>query len=441
MNIKVNLASILFIVQTNSNMHKNLFLFSLLFLSTLSAASQALWNDGYNAYITPINSIDVQCENNSDLEYISNAINNAKVIGLGEATHGTREFAQIRHRLIKHLVINHGIRVFVIEDAFANTSLINQYITGQKTGDTEVFIKNWMRVWRIEEMKHLLDWFMAYNKDKPEKEKVQVYGCDMQNFIGTSISIKNELKQLSRLSNSIEEGLDLLIQHRHSHKLSKVQKKTIQEMMNELKMLDWTGIENDKQTLQLTVKIRVLEQGIDLLYTNGFKRTLKRDRYMAENVQHIMGIEKNKRMVIWAHNQHTANKACQSARTPMGKHLKEAIGDAYYALGTAFCYGSLYAYNTIQNKTIICEAGAPKEDCIDLSFAEAKYSNFFIKLNDEKTLAAMPELLTSKVYSRRNGFYPENEQHYNRNYRKHIMTNSFDGLIFFKETTPVLPLD
>lgn len=45
-----------------------------------------------------------------------------RVIGLGEATHGTREINEVRARLVRHLVRQLGFRVFLIEDSTATAS-------------------------------------------------------------------------------------------------------------------------------------------------------------------------------------------------------------------------------------------------------------------------------------------------------------------------------
>ena len=54
------------------------------------------------------------------------------MIALGESTHGTREFFQMKHRLLEYLVAEHGVTAFVIEAAMPEAFELNRYVlTGE----------------------------------------------------------------------------------------------------------------------------------------------------------------------------------------------------------------------------------------------------------------------------------------------------------------------
>ncbi len=50
----------------------------------------------------------------SELTFLDN-VANAQIVGVGEATHGTKEFFEAKHRIFQYLVENHGYKVFAIE--------------------------------------------------------------------------------------------------------------------------------------------------------------------------------------------------------------------------------------------------------------------------------------------------------------------------------------
>jgi erythromycin esterase len=64
----------------------------------------------------------------TDLAPVSDALANARVVGLGEATHGTREFFQLKHRLVRYLVMEHGYRLFGLEANFSETLALDRYV-------------------------------------------------------------------------------------------------------------------------------------------------------------------------------------------------------------------------------------------------------------------------------------------------------------------------
>lgn len=59
-----------------------------------------------------------------------------KVVGLGESTHGTREFSQVKHRLLKFLVREMGFNAYPLEASYAACQPINDYVLYGK-GDLE----------------------------------------------------------------------------------------------------------------------------------------------------------------------------------------------------------------------------------------------------------------------------------------------------------------
>lgn len=55
-------------------------------------------------------------------------IGNARVVALGEATHGTREFFQMKHRILEFLVREMGFTTFGIEATCAESNRVNDYV-------------------------------------------------------------------------------------------------------------------------------------------------------------------------------------------------------------------------------------------------------------------------------------------------------------------------
>ena len=64
----------------------------------------------------------------ADLESLKVLLRDVKVVGLGENTHGTREFCQLKHRLVEFLVVEMGFTTLAIEGSFAGFQAINDYV-------------------------------------------------------------------------------------------------------------------------------------------------------------------------------------------------------------------------------------------------------------------------------------------------------------------------
>ncbi|RXQ97403.1 erythromycin esterase family protein [Ancylomarina salipaludis] len=411
-------------------------LLTVLLCSVSAVSSQVTWDKEYDKYLFPIETTDPNVATNDDLIIIDNVLGGRQIVALGEATHGTKEFVTTRHRLIKRLITEHGFRVFVMEDDFTSSLEIDQLLTGEVDGDiTKVISKNWMGAWRNKEMVSILNWIKEFNKNREKEEMVRVYGCDMTWYSFAAKKMLSELRVNNLLSRDIEIGLVSLMKYDRRKKMKKSQKQTINKMLDLLQTLfSDLDIENNKQLGKLNIMSKTLVQSLDYYSSKGFMKTIKRDKYMAENCKYIFQLEKHKKMIIWGHNQHIANKSDNSAKPPMGSYLKKQFVDKYYALGFAFFKGEFTTYNPTERKSMACPAGEPNVNCVDVAFADAQYPNFFIDFMNPIVLKHMPNLLVKKVLSRSGGalYFPVDD---NRNYRKHILSKSYDGLIFIRNST------
>lgn len=106
-----------------------------------------------------------------------------KVIGLGEATHGTKEFFQIKQRLFQYFVKNFGHRVFAFEMDYGESLIIDDYIQTGK-GDLTKIMKDEMHffTWRTTEVRDLIEWMKNYNIGKTDDQRLHLYGVDCQYF-------------------------------------------------------------------------------------------------------------------------------------------------------------------------------------------------------------------------------------------------------------------
>ncbi|MDP4195797.1 MAG: erythromycin esterase family protein, partial [Bacteroidota bacterium] len=114
-----------------------------------------------------------------------NRIGNAKLVLLGEATHGTHEFYQMRFELTKRLITEKGFNIIAVEADFPDAYRINKFIQGRDDGTTELEALSdfkrfpaWM--WRNTVILEMIAWLKSYNKKfNSFKEKVGFFGLDL----------------------------------------------------------------------------------------------------------------------------------------------------------------------------------------------------------------------------------------------------------------------
>ena len=114
-----------------------------------------------------------------DLAPLREIVGDARVVALGEATHGTREFFQMKHRLLEFLVSGAGFTAFGIEATARSVRSDRYALTGD--GDPARALAGlYFWTWNTEEVMDLLEWMRAWNADDSHVRKVHFYGVDMQ---------------------------------------------------------------------------------------------------------------------------------------------------------------------------------------------------------------------------------------------------------------------
>ena len=76
----------------------------------------------------------------ADLQPLDKIVGDARIVALGEATHGTREFFQLKHRLIEYLATQQGFTMFSIEANMPEAYRLNDYVL-RGVGDPKRLLK------------------------------------------------------------------------------------------------------------------------------------------------------------------------------------------------------------------------------------------------------------------------------------------------------------
>lgn len=114
----------------------------------------------------------------ADMQPLKKIVGNARIVSLGEATHGSREFFQLKHRMLEFLATEMGFSIFSIEANMPEAYRLNDFVlTGN--GDPAKLIKGmYFWTWDTEEVLDMVLWMREFNKSG--KGRVQFTGFDMQ---------------------------------------------------------------------------------------------------------------------------------------------------------------------------------------------------------------------------------------------------------------------
>src|SRR5262245_28356138 len=131
-----------------------------------------------------------------DLEPFGAMVGNARIVSIGEATHGTREFFQLKHRLIEYCVSELGFTMIAFEANYGSTLAVNDYVLGGKGSATEAVVRGLqLAFWATEEVVALVEWVRAWNM--AHDRKVKFYGFDMQWGTPSALHLLDYLRRVA----------------------------------------------------------------------------------------------------------------------------------------------------------------------------------------------------------------------------------------------------
>ena len=124
-------------------------------------------------------------ESDKDLDILIKEIGDARIVLLGESTHGTREFYEWRSLITKRLVTEKGFNVIAVEGEWADSYRVNRFIKGPAADSAQAVAllrqydrwPTWM--WGNYETAALVTWLNQYNQGKANAEKAGFYGLDV----------------------------------------------------------------------------------------------------------------------------------------------------------------------------------------------------------------------------------------------------------------------
>lgn len=393
-----------------------------------------------------------------DLQPLKRVFRDVRFVALGEATHGTREFFQFKHRMLEFLVREMGFRVFAIEASYAACQNINDYVSGRADDGAAALDSQGFWTWNTEEVRAMLDWMRAYNKAAPPERRVKFVGFDIQVNDTGKAKLLEYLKRVAPeraaateafFKTSLED-LSAAVFRKGGQATDELAKlRELRDEYDELFVfLELNGARlaaksGPEEYEQMREYARVLAQYTDS-YSSASGGGVARDLYMADNLRRIAEREPpGTRFVLWAHNAHVATTDHGGDYPTMGFYLRRFYGDSYYALGFSFNRGSFQAREAQPkdaSKRMLMSFTVPPApaDSVEWYMAQAGPKMFVLDYRARRGAAGLGEWLAAPRPMRAVGsmYGPGLEQ---ASFGHVNLGTDFDGLFFIDAGTHARP--
>jgi erythromycin esterase-like protein len=154
-----------------------------------------------------------------DLLPLLDMVGDARVVGLGECTHGASEIHRMKHRIVELLAEELGFSAVVLEANLAETIRVNEY-TLEGRGDPAALLARHL-YWGVstEEVADLLRWMWEFNTSG--RHRVALAGCDMQRIDTAAEIVEDHLGRFDlELAAEVADRYEQVLEADRAHWLS-----------------------------------------------------------------------------------------------------------------------------------------------------------------------------------------------------------------------------
>ncbi|MDI6102251.1 erythromycin esterase family protein [Actinoplanes sp. NEAU-A12] len=383
-----------------------------------------------------------------DLEILLDRAAQARVVMIGEATHGTHEFYQWRAALTRRLILERGFSFVAVEGDWPDCERVNAAVRGDGAGPREALVgydrwPTWM--WANEETVDFACWLHALNESRAPDDRVGFHGLDVYSLWESMREILTWLREHD--PEAVPAALDAYRCFEPYNEdpnaygwatrfLPAACENKVVAMLAEVRDRDFGVWQNAEVVAGAERYYRTMVHG-------GPGAWNIRDRHMDETLDRLLrryGPEA--KAVVWAHNTHVgdgrATDQAEQGEVTIGQLARDRYGaDRVVLVGFGTHHG-----------TVVAGAGwgAPMEV---MGVPAARRGSLEEVLQNHAPPAALfvfgdqgprPDLLTTVLPHRAIGvvYRPERERW--ANYVPTVLGERYDAFLWFAETRALLPL-
>ncbi|MET4107482.1 erythromycin esterase family protein [Hymenobacter sp. UYP22] len=377
-----------------------------------------------------------------DLAALGTLVGKAQVVGLGETTYGSREIAQLRHRLLRYLIEQKGLRTVALEADAAACLALNDYLqTGQ--GNPRQLVQA-LGSYNSPETLALVQWLRTYNERATGK--VQVWGLECGQPAALTAYLRDMLPEratalrgrLDELGRQLQQlpaaaiRLNPFTEPGQTTAQLTAARATLQQVhtaLEEQNRLSGSLLLSEA-ALQRQLLL-LLEQFAGLHTLDSDLTTTYRANTLAENIYWLHQQAADGRLAVLAHNSVLA------ATNGTGQRLRATYGPDYVALGMAFGAGNFRTAIRAENGTAgfrPAVAAAAEPGSYEYYFQAARLPLSYLNLRTAG-LAPGTQWLHQNLLFRDVGYALPSMQ-----FLRHDVRREFDAVLFLPTTTALQSL-
>lgn len=407
-----------------------------------------------------------------DYDALIDRVGDARVVLLGEATHGTHEFYEERHRITRRLVEDRGFDIVAVEADWPDAYRVNRFVRGESDApDPEGALADFQRfptwMWRNTAVVELIRWMRGHNDALGSTApRVGFYGLDLYSF---RTSVNAVIEYLDTVDpDAATRARDRYACFDHFGDSAQAYgyaasvgdaddcEEDVVRQLEELRLRAAELARRDgrlpedehfyaRQNARL---VRDAERYYRAMYRGRATSWNLRDSHMADTLAALLDHFDTKRFgsppakaVVWAHNSHIGD-ARATAMSDRGEHnlgqlVRQRYGGDAVLVGFSTHTGTVTAAHDWDTPALKRRVRPSRDDSHERVLHHANPDDYLLMLDDED----VREILKSERLERAIGviYRPETERA--SHYFGARLARQFDAVIHIDTSTAVEPLE
>jgi protein-L-isoaspartate(D-aspartate) O-methyltransferase len=407
--------------------------------------------------------IAAACEPIIDLETTSidtllARIGDARVVMIGESTHGTSEFYRFRNRITRELIAKRGFSIVAIEGDWPDVAVIDRHVHGKATAAecSAAFTRFPVWMWRNRETAEFVDWLAARNlRPLASDSDVAIYGLDLYS-LGKSISAVLEF--LDRADPTAAAAARVRYgcfspwesdpatygRATSSGRLKGCEREAVEMLTSMLEMRLTDPIRTRDPLFDArrnAAVVRQAERYYRAMYYGARESWNLRDEHMFSTLQAVLDHRGHEsRAVVWAHNSHVghagATEMTDRGEINLGQLARKEFGPGAYLIGMGTHCGTVAAASGWDEPMRVRALRESHPDSYESIFHASKVPSFILPLRTARD-PALREALASPRLERAVGVIYRPDTEILSHYFQASLPGQFDEWVWFDQTKAV----
>lgn len=393
------------------------------------------------------------------MERLLDRIGDARLVLLGEASHGTSEFYRMRARISQALIQRKAFDIVAVEADWPDASRIDHYLRHRDTPPSEwkAFTRFPQWMWRNREVEVFVEWLHRHNANRAYEQRTSFHGLDLYSLYTSINAVLQYLDNVDPEAAAIARSRygcltpwesdpatygRMTLTGRYRECEGDVSK-MLSDMLRKRAEYSAHDGEHYADAVHNARVVADAERYYRIMYYGSAESWNLRDTHMFDTLNELLRARGTaSKAIVWAHNSHLgdARHTEMSARGEhnLGQLCRERYGAQMYSMGFGTDTGTVAAADDWDGAMKIKQVRPSHEDSYERQCHESGVQSFFLPLNKERELAR--ELLAPRL-ERAIGVIYRPETELASHYFQAVLPRQFDEYCWFDRTTAVQPLD